>query len=194
MIKWRQGTVETVEELWSGACQVQTRVGQDLVPAIAYVTLTGRPNVGDRVLLNVTALEKGLGTGGLALVVATPDRLPSDPAFTQGHVVKARYTPLQDMVLGVDEQDSPHHHLLADADSIDGMPVIAADLHSSVPAIIAGLRSVKPDAKVVYVMTDGGALPLAFSRNVAGLRRANWLTGAITVGQAFGGTLEAVIT
>ncbi|MFC6713800.1 DUF3866 family protein [Branchiibius cervicis] len=192
MIKWRQGTVETVEELWSGACQVQTRVGQDLVPAIAYVTLTGRPNVGDRVLLNVTALEKGLGTGGLALVVATPDRLPSDPAFTQGHVVKARYTPLQDMVLGVDEQDSPHHHLLADADSIDGMPVIAADLHSSVPAIIAGLRSVKPDAKVVYVMTDGGALPLAFSRNVAGLRRANWLTGAITVGQAFGGTLEAV--
>lgn len=184
--------VESVEELWSGACHVQARVGADLLPAIAYVTLIGRPAVGDRVLLNVTALEQGLGTGGLALVVAMPDRLPSDPPFTSGHVVKARYTPLQDMVLGVDEQDSPHHQVLADADSIDGMPVIAADLHSSVPAIIAGLRSVHPQAKVVYVMTDGGALPLAFSRNVAGLRRAGWLTGAITVGQAFGGTLEAV--
>jgi hypothetical protein len=41
-------------------------------------------------------------------------------------------------------------------------------------------------------MTDGGALPIAFSRTVAGLSRAGWLAGTITVGQAFGGDLEAV--
>jgi hypothetical protein len=41
-------------------------------------------------------------------------------------------------------------------------------------------------------MTDGGALPMAFSRTVAGLRDAGWLAGTITVGQAFGGDLEAV--
>jgi hypothetical protein len=41
-------------------------------------------------------------------------------------------------------------------------------------------------------MTDGGALPLAFSRTVAALRRADWLIGTVTVGQAFGGDLEAV--
>ena len=33
--------------------------------------------------------------------------------YGPGHLVKARYTPLQAMVQGVDEQDSPHHDLLA---------------------------------------------------------------------------------
>jgi hypothetical protein len=41
-------------------------------------------------------------------------------------------------------------------------------------------------------MSDGGALPIAFSRTVAGLSKAGWLAGTITVGQAFGGDLEAV--
>ena len=41
-------------------------------------------------------------------------------------------------------------------------------------------------------MTDGGALPIAFSRSVAGLCEAGWLAATVTVGQAFGGDLEAV--
>jgi hypothetical protein len=41
-------------------------------------------------------------------------------------------------------------------------------------------------------MTDGGALPLAFSRNVAALREAGWLAATVTVGQAYGGDHEAV--
>ena len=77
--------------------------------ALAYPAVVGTPEPGDRVLLNVSALQRGLGTGGLALVVALPDRLPADPPAGPGHVVKARYTPLQSMVLGVDEQESPHH-------------------------------------------------------------------------------------
>ena len=43
-------------------------------------------------------------------------------------------------------------------------------------------------------MTDGGALPAAFSRAVAGLAEAGWLTATLTVGQAFGGDHEAVTT
>jgi hypothetical protein len=39
-------------------------------------------------------------------------------------------------------------------------------------------------------MTDGGALPLWFSRTVAALQ--DRLAGTVTVGQAFGGDLEAV--
>ena len=65
-------------------------------------------------LLNVSALVKGLGTGGLALVVAVPDRLPPD-VDGPGHIVKARYTPQQQMFLAIDEQDSPHHDALSDA-------------------------------------------------------------------------------
>jgi hypothetical protein len=41
-------------------------------------------------------------------------------------------------------------------------------------------------------MTDGGALPVWFSRTVSTLRAAGALAGVVTVGQAFGGDLEAV--
>jgi len=200
VIHWREATVERLREQWPGAAIFDVALAGVALPgatsetilALAYTDLIGKPLPGDRVLLNVGALERGLGTGGLALIVAIPDRLPSDPAASPGHIVKARYTPMQTMVLGVDEQESPHHDVLADATGIDEMPVITADLHSAVPAILAGLRQADPRVRAVYVMSDGGALPIAFSRTVAGLSRAGWLAGTITVGQAFGGDLEAV--
>jgi hypothetical protein len=151
----------------------------------------GRPEPGDTVLLNTTALALGLGTGGYAMVIAVPDRLPPDPSGP-GHLVKARYTPLQATVLGADEQDSPHHALLADADSLDGMPVIVADLHSALPPILAGLLAARPGTRVVYVMPDGGALPAWFSMSIARLKEAGALAATVTVGQSFGGDLETV--
>ena len=162
----------------------------DSIRALAYPALVGSPRVGDRVLLNVTALEAGLGTGGYALVVAIPDRLPADPDIT-GHIVKSRYTPLQVMTESADEQGSEYHQLLESADSLAGMPVVVADLHSAVPAILAGLYSAEVSPRVAYVMTDGGALPAWFSRTIAGLREASWLAATITTGQAVGGDLEA---
>ena len=67
-----------------------------------------------------------------------------------------------------------------------------ADLHSALPAVLAGVFEARPGTRVVYVMTDGGALPLAFSRTVPALKDAGWLGGTVTVGQAFGGDREAV--
>ncbi|HEY8721185.1 DUF3866 family protein [Pengzhenrongella sp.] len=167
------------------------------VRALAYPELVGNPQVDDRVLLNVSALARGLGTGGYGLVVALPDALPRDPQPGPGHLVKARYTPLQALVLGVDEQESAHHATLRDADDLAGLPVVVADLHSALPAVIAGARHAaalagRPAPKVAYVMTDGGALPAWFSRNVSALRDAGWITSCLTAGQAFGGDLEAV--
>jgi hypothetical protein len=110
-------------------------------------------------------------------------------------------------VLGADEQGSPYHAVLASADDLGGMPVVVADLHSALPAVLAALRADGPDGAertdgpggadgpgftVAYVMLDGGALPAWFSRTVASLRNAGWLAGTVTVGQAFGGDLEAV--
>jgi hypothetical protein len=141
-------------------------------------------------LLNATALELGLGTGGYALVIAVPDRLPEDPAGP-GHIVKARYTPQQVCVQSADEQGSPHHEALRDADDLAGMPVVVADLHSALPAILAGLREAGPRI-AAYVMLDGGTLPAWFSRAAAGLREAGWLAGTISTGQSFGGDLETV--
>lgn len=162
--------------------------------ALAYPALVGDPEPGDRVLLNAGALLMGLGTGGYALVVALPDRLPPDPpqigdTRDAGHLVKARYTPLQPILLGVDEEASPHRELLATAEDVAGMPVVTADLHSALPAVLAGVRTDAPDARVAYLLTDGGALPAWFSRTLAGL--AGQLAGTVSVGQAFGGDLEA---
>lgn len=176
---------------WPGAVELDVTIDDDTYRALAYPALVGTPRPGDDVLLNTTALAMGLGTGGYAIVVAVPDRFPADPSGP-GHLVKARYTPLQATVLGVDEQDSPHHHVLAEADSIDAMPVVVADLHSALPAILAGLHESRPGTRVVYVMADGGALPAWFSRSVGTLREAGTLAATVTVGQAFGGDLEAV--
>jgi hypothetical protein len=202
MITWREGTVSGVRREWPGAVELDVSVDGGRVRALAYPALTGHPQPGDRVLVNTTALDLGLGTGGYALVVAVPDRLPADPALA-GHLVKARYTPLQVTVLGADEQGSPHHDVLRDADDLDGMPVVVADLHSALPAVLAGVLdssertganppSVRAPARVVYVMQDGGALPAWFSRTCATLKEAGWLAATVTTGQSFGGDLETV--
>ena len=196
VITWRNGTVSATRREWHGAVELDVDVSGVAVRALCYPLLTGRPEPGDRVLLNTTALDLGLGTGGYALVIAVPDRLPPDPALP-GHLVKARYTPLQATVQGADEQGSPHHDVLRDADDIEGMPVVVADLHSALPAVLTGIfnwaeRAVVPPPRTVYVMQDGGALPAWFSRASAILREAGWLAGVVSTGQSFGGDLETV--
>jgi hypothetical protein len=190
VIRWRNAVVAHVRREWPGAVELEVTTGDGPLRALAYPALTGRPQPGDRVLLNVTAVELGLGTGGYALVIAVPDRLPDSPPGP-GHLVKARYTPMQACVAGADEQGSPHHEVLRDADDLGGMPVIVADLHSALPAILAGLREAGPRV-AAYVMLDGGTLPAWFSRSAAGLRTSGWLAGTVSTGQSFGGDLETV--
>jgi hypothetical protein len=191
VIRWRAGTVAEITRRRRGATELTVSTDEGTLAALAYTDLVGEPVVGDRVLLNTTAITLGLGTGGYALVVAIPDRLPED-RDEPGHVVKARYTPLQATVLAVDEQDSADHHALREADSIDGMPVVVAELHSALTPVLAGVRADGGTPRVAYVMTDGAALPLAFSQSVEALSYAGWLASTVTVGQAFGGDVEAV--
>jgi hypothetical protein len=199
---WREGRVTSLDAEWDGALECTVDVLDDATRtwtsarALAYPKLVGRPEVGDLVLLNTAALEAGLGTGGYAFVVAIPTRGATAVELGPGHLVKARYTPQQVMVLGVDEEASPHHEVLRDADDLGGMPVVIADLHSALPAIVAGVRAdwppEAPPPRIAYVMTDGAALPAWFSRAIPGLRSAGWIETCITVGQSFGGDLEAV--
>ncbi len=193
MITWREAVVTELRRTWRGASELSVELADgSAMKALAYPELTGTPAVGDRVVLNISALARGLGTGGYAFVVALPDRLPHDPEPGPGHIVKARYTPLQAMVMAADEQESPWHDELAGADDLEQMPVVLADLHSALPAVLAGIRAEDESLRVAYVMTDGAALPLWLSRAVAGLREADWLHASVTAGQAFGGDYEAV--
>ncbi|WP_166971751.1 DUF3866 family protein [Brevibacterium atlanticum] len=199
MIHWRRGFVSAIRSTRPGYTEVEVELDEALpgsqvtaIRAIAYTDAIGHPQIDDTVIVNVSALAKRLGTGGFGLIVALPDALPADPPNGPGHLVKDRYSPLQTMVLGVDDQESDHHAVLTEAERLERMPVLVADLHSALPAVIAGIRSVDPSLRIAYVLSDGAALPAPFSKAVAGLKDAGWLTGSISTGQSWGGDLEAV--
>jgi hypothetical protein len=81
---------------------------------------------------------------------------------------------------------------MADTESIDGMPVVAAALHSQLPAVAVAIKHERPDLRVAYVMTDAAALPIAVSDLVAALQARGLVDVTITCGHAFGGDYEAV--
>lgn len=162
--------------------------------AVAYPRLSGRCRCGDRVLLNATAVELALGTGGVHFVVsnesATGPIVIDEPGG--GHIMKLRYTPLQLDVLAVESPESPHHQTMREARSVEGMPVVCCGLHSQVPLVAAAVKAASTDASVAYCMTDHAALPAPLSTVVSASRSAGLIDTVITCGQAFGGDLEAV--
>ncbi len=170
-----------------GLARVRVRgVGQDDDErAYALTELVGPVAVGDEVVVNTTAVDLGLGTGGWHVVhwnLTRGDWAAAGP----GHIMKLRYTSLQADV-GAAEEHAP------DApDTLDGGPVVACSLHSQVGVVAAVLGALLPGARVAYVMTDGGALPLALSDLVHDLRQRGLLAGTVTAGHAFGGDHEAV--
>lgn len=166
---------------------LEVRVGDELRSAILYPRYAAPAVRGDRVVLNTTAVDLGLGTGGFDFVVWNLSRVSYD-SVSGGHVMKLRYTPAQADVLAVEAPESPHHSMLESAASVDGMPVVAASLHSQLLPVVCGLRG----RRVAYVMTDGGALEASFSRTATRLRELGWIAGVVTVGHAIGGDIEAV--
>jgi hypothetical protein len=187
-------TVIRVTGEWSGVHLLAVEVdgSPGLSEAIAYRELTGQMAAGDRVLLNTTAVSLGLGTGGYHFVVAVAGRERRDDGGP-GHIMKLRYTPVQFRCLAVEEEGHPARDALETTTDLAGMVVVAGCVHSQLPPILAGLRAAcEHPPRVSYLMTDGGALPLAFSRLVGELRERGWLAGTITAGHAFGGDYEAV--
>jgi hypothetical protein len=161
------------------------RIATDAGRAYALLDLTGPVAVGDRVVLNTTAVELGLGTGGWHVVhwnLAHDGWSRPGP----GHIVKLRYTSLQHDA-GAAEEDHPDL-----PDRVPGLPVVACSLHSQVAVVAAVARHRLPDTRIAYVMTDGAALPLALSDLVHALRERGILDVTLTAGHAFGGDLEAV--
>ena len=167
--------------------------------AFRYEELASPCEAGDRIVINTTAVDLSLGTGGLSPVVVNLTAIErngpvafDDPAPGGGHIMKLRYTPLQHEVLSVEEPASPFHEIMSKAISLKGTPVICCELHSQVPMVAAALKSKKPDANIVYCMTDEAALLASFSTLLVQMRTAGLLSASITCGQAFGGDYEAV--
>jgi hypothetical protein len=166
--------------------------------AVCYPALAGRCFAGDRVLLNTTAVDMALGTGGLHFVVTRAGEPGTAPDGVQleapsgGHIMKLRYTPLQRDVVCAEAQEGPRHADLERATDVGGMPVVCCGLHSQVPLVAAAIKAEAPDARVAYVMTDGAALPLALSELVPACVSSGLIDTTVTCGQAFGGAIESV--
>ncbi|HWP95887.1 MAG TPA: DUF3866 family protein [Syntrophomonadaceae bacterium] len=156
---------------------------------IAYPDLLEDVQTGSTVLLNTTAVSLQLGSGGYHFIIAVLDG-QGRSLSGEGHIMKLRYTPLQLKVLSVEEPASPYHDLIMKTDNLQGTPVLAATLHSMLAPLC--LYPHRKGLRVAYVMTDGAALPLAFSRTVAELSERGMICGTVTCGHAFGGDLEAV--
>ncbi|MDQ4142733.1 MAG: DUF3866 family protein [Actinomycetota bacterium] len=191
MATFAQGSVVEVLERRNDLVRVRVDLEGEEVEAAAFPHMVGPPEVGDRVVLNTTGLALGLGTGGTAFVLWNLDRDHAGDV-DGGHIVKMRYTPWQSNVLAAEAPESPHHESLADADSISGVPVVVCGLHSQMPAAAAGIKQASPGVRVGYLMTDGAALPLAWSRLVQEAKGAGLIDVTATAGHAFGGDLEAV--
>jgi hypothetical protein len=163
---------------------VQMPDGSD-ARAYSLTQLTGHCRPGDRLVLNTTAVELGLGTGGWHVVHWN---LAHDELVEPGadHIMKLRYTSLQ-FDAGTSELLHP------DIESrIPGTPVVACSVHSQVALVAAAFAVAAPGRRLVYVMTDGAALPLALSDLVAQLEDLGLVSATVTSGHAFGGDLEAV--
>ncbi|MBI5088610.1 MAG: DUF3866 family protein [Actinobacteria bacterium] len=156
--------------------------------AYAVTSLVGDVAIDDEVVVNTTAVDLGLGTGGWHVVhwnLARRDLHQPGP----GHIMKLRYTSLQADTGAAEEQAGT---LTPGLPHLGGVPVVAGSLHSQLGVVAPMVAHLRPGTRVSYVMTDGGALPLALSDLVATLREAELLAGTVTAGQAFGGDYEAV--
>jgi hypothetical protein len=192
LLELRQAVLVKLQASRPGADEWQVRLEPDGAEglAVAYTALVGALREGDRVLLNTTAVTLRLGTGGAHFVVARLDGVEEARPFArEGHLIKLRYTPLQHAVRTVEESLGAG----TQPDSLAGMPVLAAELHSQMAAAAIAARTFgPPDLKIVAVVSDTAALPLAWSRLAARLRADGTLAATITAGQAFGGDHEAI--
>jgi len=191
MIRVREGTVRSVTAEGPGWTEALADLEDGGTQrCLSLHALTGPLQPGDRVSLNTTAAFLGLGTGGYHFVTAVWGR--ARDIHGPGHIMKLRYTPAQVRVLAVEEEESPHHDALATIPDLGGKPVFVGTLHSQVPLVAAAIKAVRPHVRIAYVMTDGAALPAAFSRLLPALKSAQIIDAVITAGHAFGGDYECV--
>lgn len=182
MPTFREATVAEVIGARSGIVRVRLDGGDR---AYVVTQTTGPVEPGDRVVVNTTAVDLGLGTGGWHVVHWNLTRGPwSQPG--PGHLMKLRYTSLQ-IDTGAAEEDDPDL-----ATELAGAPVVVAGLHSQLPVLVAAIDAARPGTRIGYVMTDGGALPLALSDTVADLVAKDLVAGTVTAGHAFGGDHECL--
>lgn len=166
-------------------------------PAWADEVLLGEMREGDEVLVNVAALDLGLGSGGFDVVHVNLTRGLEGGGAGEGHVIKLNYSSLQHAVEAVEEKSGRENR--ASGGKVtptlgSGVRVLVLPLHGHLAPAAWAAAEASPGLRVGYVQTAGGALPGSLSRDVAELRERGLLCGQITAAPAYGGEEEALST
>lgn len=202
-LKLRRGTVVS-------AAPLEVEVGGERRRAWADEGLLGEMREGDEVVVNLAALDLGLGSGGFDVVHVNLTRGLDGGAAGDAHVMKLNYTSLQHPVepverpvrrfessggedKGTAEADDPAAVRFMAAMRPKGAPlVVVLPLHGHLAPTAWAAAQAAPGSKVGYVQTGGGALPGSMSRDVQRLRELGLLAGHVTAAPAYGGEHEAL--
>ncbi len=162
-------------------------VGGKRRPAWADQGLLGEMREGDEVIVNVEALDLGLGSGGIDIVHVNLSRGLEGGGAGGPDVIKLNYTSIQHPV---DPAERSEDEVAAGGGS--STPVLVIPLHGQLAPSAWAAGRAAPGLPVGYVQTAGGALPGRISRDVAQLRGLGILCGHLTAAPAYGGELEAL--
>lgn len=178
MLKLRRGTVVGVDPL-------TVEVGGEQRRAWADQSLVGPVETDDEVIVNVEALDLGLGSGGFDIVHVNLTRGLQHPGADGPHVLKLNYSSLQHPVDPVE---------VAEPRSANEPkpPVLVLQLHGHLAPAAWAAAQARPNLRVGLIQGAGAALPGRLSHDVAELRRRGLICGQITAGPAYGGEREAI--
>ncbi len=178
MLKLRRAKVVSAEPL-----EISLDGSDEIRKAWADETMVGPCETGDDVVVNVEALDLGLGSGGFDVVHVNLTRGLAGEGSASEHVMKLNYTSLQHPVGTIERETGTGPG--------DPVPVLAIGLHGHLaPAAWAAAEN--GAGEIGYIQTGGGALPGAFSRDVKTLLDRGLLVGHVTAGPAYGGKDEAI--
>jgi Protein of unknown function (DUF3866) len=188
-LKLRRGVIVSTDPL-------VVEVKAERRPAWADEALVGEMREGDEVVVNVAALDLGLGSGGFDVVHVNLTRGLAGGADGEEHVIKLNYTSLQHPVAPVEASEVlPAGKEAAESGAASAhVPVLVLPLHGHLAPAAWAAAQASPGIRVGYVQTGGGALPGSLSRDVAELRQRNLLCGHIAASPAYGAEHDALGT
>ncbi|KGG81406.1 hypothetical protein Y919_00140 [Caloranaerobacter azorensis H53214] len=190
MLNIKIGSVVDIIKRYDKMTTVKVKIEDKFYKAINYIDITGNVEIGDVVILNTTAIDLDLGTGGYHFIIYNM-RLKKKESKRDGHIIKLRYTPLQLKCKTVEEQER-YKKVFETFSSLDNFIVAVGTLHSMLAPIACVIKWLKPKARISYIMTDGGALPIQFSNTVRELKNKRIINNTITIGHSFGGDYECI--
>ncbi|MFI5027930.1 MAG: DUF3866 family protein [Solirubrobacterales bacterium] len=162
-------------------------------PAWADTALLGEMREDDEVIVNVAALDLGLGSGGFDVVHVNLTRGVDGGKQGGEHVIKLNYTSIQHPVAPVESLDQPRRLMSAsDGEVAATPPVLVLPLHGHLAPAAWAAAQAQPKLRLGYLQTWGGAMPGSLSRDMAVLRERGLLCGHITAAPAYGGEHEAI--